>query len=198
VNVIFDSIYARACMGAGLAVLTGLRAFLPLAFVAFYSRLDFASSPKLTDTPLAFLENWWVIAILLSLAVVELVADKVFIRSAVLARATQPLKVVFGGLVFAAPAASDGWIAMLVTGIAGLIIAGLTAHVWQQARPANAEKPALVLVSLYVDIIVLIGTLIFVLLPLIGALLACFVILVFYRVRVISKRKHRGLRILRD
>ncbi|MCX8032418.1 MAG: DUF4126 domain-containing protein [Thermoleophilia bacterium] len=185
-------------MGAGLAVLTGLRAFLPLAFVALYSRLEFASSPHLTDTPFAFLENWWVIGLLLGLAVIEMAADKILSRSVIFARATQPVKIIFGGVVFAAAMAPEGWVAMLVTGILGLLIAGLADHVWRRMRPASAEKAALVLISLYVDIIVLVGTLLFVLVPLIGALLTCFLVLVFYRVRVVSRRKHRGLRILRD
>lgn len=197
-DVIFDSIYARACMGAGLAVLTGLRAFLPLAFVALYSHLEFASSPHLTDTPFAFLEKWWVIGLLLGLAVIEMAADKTFSRSVILVRAMQPLKIIFGGVVFAAAMAPEGWVAMLVTGILGFLIAGLADHVWRHMRPASAEKAALVLISLYVDIIVLVGTLLFVLVPLIGALLTCFLVLVFYRVRVVSRRKHRGLRILRD
>jgi hypothetical protein len=42
-----------------------------------------------------------------------------------------------------------------------------------------------------------VGTLLFVLVPLIGALLACFLALFFYRVERRRRRKHKGLRILR-
>ena len=75
-NVVFTSIYARACMGAGLAVFSGVRAFLPVAFLALYSRLEFASAPILDGTPFAFLEKTWVISLFLTLAVVELAIDK--------------------------------------------------------------------------------------------------------------------------
>jgi hypothetical protein len=71
-DVVFNSIYARACMGAGLAVLSGFRAFLPIAFLALYSRLEFASAPVLQDTWFKFLEHTWVIAVLFALAVIEL------------------------------------------------------------------------------------------------------------------------------
>jgi CHASE1-domain containing sensor protein len=44
---------------------------------------------------------------------------------------------------------------------------------------------------------VLIGTLLFVLVPLIGALLTLFLVLFVYRLQQRSKRKHKGLRILK-
>ena len=71
-DVIFNSIYARAFMGAGLAVLSGIRAFLPIAFVALYSHLDFHSSPDLEGTVFAFFEKTWVVILLFVLAVIEL------------------------------------------------------------------------------------------------------------------------------
>jgi phosphate/sulfate permease len=51
--------------------------------------------------------------------------------------------------------------------------------------------------SVYEDLVVLIGTLLFVLVPLIGALLALFLFLLVYRLRRRNKRKHKGLRILK-
>ena len=61
----------------------------------------------------------------------------------------------------------------------------------------TTDTTAVVLVSIYEDIAVLVGTLLFVLVPLIGALLACLLVLFFYRVQRRRKRKHRGLRILK-
>jgi len=49
----------------------------------------------------------------------------------------------------------------------------------------------------YTDFAVLIGTLVFVLVPLIGAVLALFLFLFIYRLRQRRRRKHKGLRILR-
>jgi uncharacterized membrane protein len=197
-DAIFNSIYARACMGAGLAVLTGIRAFIPVGFLALYSRLEFRSAPILDETWFAFLEKTWVIALLLALAVVELAVDKIFLFSSLKNQIMRPIRIVLGGMVFAAVVAPDGWIAMTVCGVLGLVIAGLSDHVMRSTRPAESKETApLILVSVYADLLVLIGTLLFVLLPLIGALLALFLVLLVYRVRVRGKRKHKGLRILK-
>jgi len=197
-DVVFNSIYARACMGAGLAVLTGIRAFLPVGFLALYSRLSFASAPVFDDTAFAFLERTWVIALLLALAVVELAIDKIFPVSSTRDHIMRPIRIFLGGVVFAAAMASEGWIASVVAGVLGLVIAGLADHVRRSTRSAmTADNSTLVLVSVYEDIAVLVGTLLFVLVPLIGALLAFFLVLLVYRVRTRRKRKHKGLRILK-
>lgn len=197
-DVVFNSIYARACMGAGLAVLTGIRAFLPVAFLALYSRVEFASAHVLEGTPFGFLEKTWVIVVFFALAVIELAVDKIFVVSPTRDQIMQPIRIALGGLVFAAAMAPEGWIAMVVAGVLGLVIAGLADHVRRSTRSGmTANKTTLVLISTYEDVLVLIGTLLFVLVPLIGALLAAFLVLLFYRVRVRSKRKHKGLRILK-
>ena len=185
-------------MGAGLAVLSGIRAFMPVGFLALYSRLEFQSAPVLSGTWFAFLERTWVIALLLALAVIELAADKIFLFSPLKTQIMQPIRIFLGGVVFAAAMAPDGWIAMVVCGVLGLAIAGLADHVMRSTRPAATKDTApIILVSVYTDIVVLIGTLLFVLVPLIGALLTLFNVLLVYRVRVRSRRKHKGLRILK-
>lgn len=197
-DVIFKSIYARAFMGAGLAVLSGIRAFLPIAFVALYSRLDFFSAPVLEGTVFGLLEKTWVICLLFALAIIELVTEKVWVVSKTRDQIMQPIRIALGGLVFAIAMAPDGWIAMVVGAVFGLVIAGLADHVRRSTRTASTTETApLVLISFYEDILVLIGTLLFVLVPLIGALVFCFLGLLVYRVRVTRKRKHKGLRILR-
>ncbi len=197
-DVVFKSIYARACMGAGLAALSGVRAFLPVAFLALYSRLEFASAPVLDGTPFAFLQQTWVIALLFALAVIELATDKMPALARTHRQVMRPIKIVFGGLVFAAVMAPDGWIAMTVCGILGLAIAGLAEHAIYSMRPeSEIETTPFVLLSIYADLLVLIGTLLFVLVPLIGALFACFMFLFVYRLQRRRNRKHKGLRILK-
>ena len=197
-DVVFTSIYARACMGAGLAVLTGMRAFLPVGFLALYSRLEFASAPILDGTPFAFLEKTWVIAIFLALAVIELAVDKMPALTQTRDQVMQPIKIVLGGLVFAAAMAPDDWIAMTVSGVLGLVIAGLADRARRSMRPdAGAGAGPIILMSIYEDLAVLIGTLLFVLVPLVGALLAFFLFLITYRLQRRRKRKHKGLRILK-
>jgi uncharacterized membrane protein len=185
-------------MGAGLAVLSGVRGFLPVAFLALYSRLEFASAPVLEDTSFAFLERTWAVVLLLVLAVAELLLDKFFPKSVVFARIMQPIRIVLGALVFAVAVSPGGWIASVVGAVLGLFIAGLTDRARRQTRAGmTSNQTAVVLVSIYEDIAVLVGTLLFVLVPLIGALLACFLVLFFYRVERRRRRKHKGLRILK-
>ena len=141
-DVVFNSIYARACMGAGLAVLSGLRAFLPVAFLALYSRLEFASAPILEDTPFSFLERTWVICLFFALAVIELAADKVPWLYPTRDQILRPIKIVLGGVVFAAVMAPSGWIAMTVCGVLGLVIAMLSVTgiiIWMKKRQARVS-----------------------------------------------------------
>jgi uncharacterized membrane protein len=198
VDAVFNSIYARACMGAGLAVLSGVRAFLPIAFLALYSRLEFGSAPVLDDTPFAFLEKTWVIALLFALAVIELATDKMPALASTHRQVMRPIKIFVGGVVFAAVMAPDEWIAMTVCGVLGLVIAGLAEHAMFSFRPeSEIDTAPFILLSVYADLLVLIGTLLFVLVPLIGALFACFMFLFVYRLQQRRKRKHKGLRILK-
>jgi uncharacterized membrane protein len=185
-------------MGAGLAVLSGVRAFIPIAFLALYSKLEFASAPLLDGTVFAFLHRTWAVALLLGLGVVELALDKIFPTNKLFGRIMQPIKIILGGLAFAVAVAPGGWIASVVGGVLGLVIAGLTDHVRRQTRSGmTTNVTAVILVSIYEDIAVLVGTLLFVLVPLVGAVLACFAALFFYRVERRRRRKHKGLRILR-
>ncbi len=197
-NVVFNSIYAHACMGAGLAVLTGFRAFLPIAFLALYSRLEFASAPVLDGTWFGFLEETWVIILLFALAVVEMVVDKIPAWADTRDQIMQPVKIVLGGLVFAAAMAPEHWITIVVCAVLGLAIAGLADHALRSVRPGpTADNGPIILLGLYTDFVVLVGSLVFVLVPLIGALLALFLFLFAYRLRQRRTRKHKGLRILK-
>ncbi len=181
-----------------LAVLTGVRAFLPIAFLALYSRLSFASAPTLEDTSFAFLLSLWAVVPLLVVAVAEVLLEKFFARNSLFARIMQPFRILLGGVVFAAAVAPGGWIASVVGGVLGLVIAGLTDRARRETRSGmTSDKTAVVLVSIYEDIAVLVGTLLFVLVPMVGALLAFLLLLFFYRVERRRRRKHKGLRILR-
>ena len=202
-NPVFKSIYARVCMGAGLAALSGVRAFLPVAFLALYSRLEFFSAPVLSGTPFAFLEKTWVIILLFALAAMEITTDKIPGWASLHRQILRPIRIALGGLVFAVAMAPDGWIPMVICAVAGFGIAFLAEHAVQSMRPgvqagsAQVERAPFVLLSLYADALVLVGTLLFVLVPLIGALFACFMFLFVYRLRQRRKRKHKGLRILK-
>ena len=199
---VFKSIYARVCMGAGLAALSGVRAFLPVAFLALYSRLEFFSAPVLTGTPFSFLEKTWVIALLFALAIIELATDKIPRISSLHRQIMQPIRIALGGLVFAVAVAPYGWITMVICAVVGFAIAGLAEHATHSMRPGSQpgtqiEAAPFVLLSIYADLLVLVGTLLFVLVPIIGALFACLMFLFVYRLQQRRRRKHKGLRILK-
>jgi hypothetical protein len=127
-----------------------------------------------------------------------LVVDKVFVFSKTRDQIMQPIKIFLGGVVFMAAMAPDGWIAMVVSGVLGLVIAGLADYVRRSTRRTpTTETAPFILISFYEDIAVLVGTLLFVLVPLIGALFFAFLGLFFYRVQLRRSRKHKGLRILK-
>ena len=122
-DVVFNSIYARACMGAGLAVLSGLRAFLPVGFLALYSRLEFPARPywPARRSPSSRRPGYhhpassW--------------QSSSCCRQGAGLQHPRPDHAAdedrLGGMVFAAAMAPDGWIAMTVSGVLGLVIAGL-------------------------------------------------------------------------
>ena len=86
----------------------------------------------------------------------------------------------------------------LLLAVLGLAIAGLADHALRSVRPRpTADNGPIILLGLYTDFVVLVGSLVFVLVPLIGALLALFLFLFAYRLRRRRTRKHKGLRILK-
>ena len=201
-NPVFKSIYARVCMGAGLAALSGVRAFLPVAFLALYSRLEFFSAPILDGDP------------------VRVPREDLGHRPAVRAGHHRADHRQDPGIASAAP--PDHAPHPDRSGRAG-VRGGhgsrrLDLHD-QSARSSACSSPAwpstpftpcgpahgrrtietapFVLLSIYADVLVLVGTLLFVLVPLIGALFACLMFLFVYRLRQRRKRKHKGLRILK-
>jgi hypothetical protein len=203
---VFDNIYGRVCLGAGYSALSGIRAFLPLGFLALYARLRLFSAPPLGGTPFAFLQRTWVIVLLFVLAAIELAAEKLVAGRATGRTAhgksrtvTIPLRVLLGGVVFAAAVSPHGTIAMVVCGVIGLGMAWLSNRAVSALRPdaRTAGRSTAILVSLFEDIIVVVAAFLFVLVPPLGALFALFIFLLAYRVRTRRRRKYSGLRILK-
>jgi uncharacterized membrane protein len=200
---VLNNIYGRVCLGAGYAALSGIRAFLPLAFLALYARLALFSAPPLAGTPFAFLQHTWVIVLLFALALVELLGEKLLAGRASRGRRRGPamtvLRVLLGGVAFAAAVAPHGRIAMAVCGVIGLGIAALSTRVVSGLRPdvRTTGRTAAILTSFYEDALVIVGAFLFILLPPLGALLALFIFFLVYRLRARRKRKFSGLRILK-
>ncbi len=189
-------------MGAGLATLTGLRAFLPLALVGLISRFAlFGNLIELTGTPFAFLEDSWVIGILLVLALVEITADKVPVLDSAQNIVAGPLRVLAGAAIFGAALGHEDTGVVVAGMIAGGAIAGATHAVKEVIRPGAAAAgggTASPFLSLFEDLAAAFGTVLVVIVPFLGLALVAFVIYLIYRVRRRRRRKYKGLRILKD
>ncbi|MCJ7796695.1 MAG: DUF4126 domain-containing protein [Thermoleophilia bacterium] len=172
-DVLFNSLAALTATGGGLSSLSGLRAFLPLALVGLISRYGLFGAFDLDDTPFAILQNPWVIAILLALAVFEIVADKVPVVDSLQDVVAGPLRILAG----ATHAAK------------GIVRPGATAASGGTANP---------FISFLEDLFTFFGTFLVILLPILGLLLVLFVLFVIYRVRRRRRRKYKGLRILKE
>ncbi len=181
--MIFNSVYARACMGAGLAVLTGIRGFLPVAFPGAFLQLRFQSAP--VGEP--GLGSW------IGLGYIHppgsgrhrAVLEKLLVFSTVRDRIMLPIKIDGGGLVFAAAALTGGSLCLYRESLAWQSRAWPTTCARQTRPTPTKDTTPIILLSIYEDVAVLVRTLLFVLLPLIGALVA-FLVLLVYRVRVIE------------
>lgn len=90
--------------GAGLATAAGLNAYIPLLVIGLLGRYtELIELPKTW----AWLENGWVIAILVVLLVIEFVADKIPAVDSVNDVLQTLVRPASGGLVFAAGAGSE-------------------------------------------------------------------------------------------
>jgi len=200
-DLLFDSLPALVSLGAGLAVLSGLRAFLPLAVVGLVSHLDLFGPLSLGGTPFGALENLAVILVLFGLALVEIVLDKFALADTVQDVVATPLRVIAGGIAFGACLADRPLLAVVFAMIAGAVIAGVVGGVKGFLRPGVTVVGGGTLnpfISLFEDLTALLGTLLLLLLPFLGVLLLAFLLYLVFRLRRRQQRKYHGLRVLKE
>jgi uncharacterized membrane protein len=200
-DVFFDSVAALTAMGAGLSSLSGLRAFMPLALVGLISRLGLFGAFDLGGTPFAILENPWVIGILLVLAILEIVADKVPVVDSLQDVVAGPLRMLAGAIIFGAALAQQDTKLLVAGMVGGGALAGATHAAKGFIRPGAtvvSGGTANPFISLFEDVFTFFGTVLVVILPILGLLLVLFVLFVIYRVRRRRRRKYKGLRILKE
>lgn len=196
-----NSLIAKAGMGAGFSGLSGLRAFLPLGLLGLASHLDLGAGLDLEGTPFALLQNFWVIAALLVLAAVEMAADKVPVLDSLQDVVATPLRVIAGAVAFAAILHDQGTAAQVASLLAGAGIAG-TAHagktVVRTGATASSAGVANPFVSFFEDVTAFLGSILLLLVPMLGVLFFLFLMLLIYRISRRRGRKYQGLRILRE
>lgn len=198
---LFDSLPALIGLGAGLAILGGLRAFLPLALVALIAGMDLFGPLDLNGTAFAFLQDTWVLVLLFVLALAEIIVDKIPLLSSVQDFVTTPTRVVAGAALFGVALAQEDGILIIGGMLVGALLAGATLSIRGALRPAAAVETAGAVdpfLSLFEDIAAVAGTVLVILVPFVGYLLVAFLLFLIYRVGRRRRRKYRGLRVLRD
>jgi uncharacterized membrane protein len=201
VDVLFNSVFAQVGMGAGLATLSGLRAFLPLALVGLFSRYQWLSAPDLHGTGFAFLQDPWLIGIFFALALAEIVADKIPVLNRAQDFVAIPLRIVAGAILFGAALVQNGTPVTVVGMVAGGAIAGVSHGAKSVVKPgatAATTGTAGPFISLFEDVAAALGTVLVMLLPVVGIALLLFLLFLIYRILRRRRSKYKGLRILRD
>ncbi len=200
-DLLFDSLLAGLGLGAGLSSMSGLRAFLPLALVGVISRYEALGAFNLTGTRFAVLENPWLIAFLVFLALAEIVGDKIPVLDSALDLIAWPVRIAAGAIVFGAALAQESPGVLAAGMVGGGAIAATSNAVKSLIRPAATVTTGGTLnpfISFFEDLTVVIGSAVVLLLPITGLFIVMFLIFLVYRVRKIKRRKYKGLRILNE
>lgn len=188
--------------GSGLAVAAGLNAYIPLLILGIAGRtLEFVELPATW----AWLENPWVIAILVVLLIVEVVADKVPVVDSINDWIQTVIRPAAGGIAFGTGAASEtavvtdpasffssnAWVPVVV----GIVLALGTHATKMAARPvlnAATAGVAAPVVSTIEDASSVLLSVLALLVPVLGMiLLVGLIALLAVRVRRVRRRNAR-------
>jgi hypothetical protein len=184
-------------IGVGLASVAGVRAFIPLLLVGLFSRLGIFDLPG----PLSFLDDWAVLGVLLALAVLVSVLDKVVSLEAVVNWVQTPVRVAAGAVLFSAALGAGLAASAIPELVIGGSIAGVVSVLKTVLRPRAKVSAAGVsnsFLSTTEDLLGFVGGAIAVFVPFVSLLLVAFLLFFFYRIRRRRGRKYGGLRILGD
>jgi hypothetical protein len=190
-----------AGIGVGLSSIAGIRAYLPLALVGLFAALGLFVLPE----PLGILGSWVVVGALFVLALLETVLDKVSALDPLLDYVQTPVRIASGAVLFSAVLGAGVGVSALPELAIGAAIAGVTAVLKIVLRPpsakaagASASGVSTYFLSLFEDVVALVGGALAVFVPLVPLVLVAFLLFFFFRVRRRRGRKYGGLRILRD
>jgi Domain of unknown function (DUF4126) len=192
-----------AGIGVGLSSIAGIRAYLPLALVGLFAALGLFVLPE----PLGILGSWVVVGALFVLALLETVLDKVPALDPLLDYVQTPVRIASGAVLFSAVLGAGVGVSALPELAIGAAIAGVTAVLKIVLRPpsakaagASASGVSTYFLSLFEDVVALVGgaLAVAVFVPFVPLVLVAFLLFFFFRVRRRRGRKYGGLRILRD
>jgi hypothetical protein len=186
-------------LGAGLASVAGVRAFVPLALYVLFAQMGFIVPPDLLGLP----ADWTVVGVLSALAVVEILLDKVRVLDPGFGYAMVVVRALAGAVLFETmfepEALLDG------RAVPGLVLGGgiaaFIAVLTVLLRPSSSTESAGVstaFLSAIEDVVAILGGLIGLFLPYLPLVLVGFLLFFFNRIRKRRGRKYGGLRILGD
>lgn len=179
--------------GAGLAGLAGFRAFIPLAVYILMARMGWVWGFQVDDNPMDFIISDLAAVVLLVLVVLEVLMTRVKALVPVEKALRLPLSVAAGALIASAAMAGEFPGAAHFAGIAiGAVMALLGSYVLRglvMIGEGRDPGPAL-------DISILILSVLMMLVPPAGYVLAVLLIFLAVRIRRLRRLKYKGLRVL--
>ena len=186
-------------LGVGLASVAGVRAFVPLALYALFAQLGFIVPPDL----LGLQTGWGVVGVLIVLAVLEIVLDKVRALDPAFNYVMIPLRMAAGAVLFETmyqPGAllDAGAAPGLVAGVGiAAVVAVLKVTLRPSSQPASAGVSTAFLSGIE-DVVAVVGGAVGLFIPFVPVLLVAYLLFFFNRIRKRRGRKYGGLRILGD
>lgn len=188
-----------AGIGAGLASVAGVRAFVPLALYALFAQLGFIVPPDI----LGLQTGGVVLVVLVVLAVLEILLDKVRALDPAFGYAMIPLRVVAGAVLFETMYQPGALLDLSAAPglVAGGGIAAVVAVLKVMMRPSSGGGSAGVstaFLSGIEDVVAVVGGALGLFLPLLPVIFVGYLLFFFNRIRKRRGRKYGGLRILGD
>ena len=188
-----------AGIGVGLASIAGVRAFVPLALYALFAQLGFIVPPEI----LGLQSGWDVVGVLGTLAVLEILLDKVGALDPAFSYAMIPVRIAAGAALFETMYEPG---ALLDVGaapglVAGAGIAAIVAVLKVMMRPSSGASSAGVstaFLSGIEDVMAVVGGGVGLFVPLLPVVFVGYLLFFFNRIRKRRGRKYGGLRILGD
>ena len=177
----------------GLAGSAGLNAYIPLLLVALAARFPL-DSPLLTlAEPYDLISQWWAIAIILVLLLVEMTVDKIPAVDTLNDVIQTVIRPAAGAILFAANADVIVDMHPFLALLAGLLLAGGVHTAKAVTRPAVTATTIGTgnwLVSLAEDVVAFFVSLLSILVPLLAGIVALLLLLFLWR--RYRRRKSRG------
>ena len=168
---------------------------MPLALFSMFARLGFIVEPEILGLQI----GWIVVLVLWTLAVVEILLDKVRALDPAFGYVMIPIRMVAGAVLFAAMYESGALFDAVA--VAGGAIAGLVAGLKVILRPVSMSSSAGVstaFLSALEDFVAVFGGVVGLFLPFLPLFFVGFLLFFFNRIRKRRGRKYGGLRILGD